>query len=188
MEKKTIGIIVGSLRRESYNKKVALYLSGLLEEEFEVIFPDIGSLVMYNQDLDNDDELPPEWKSFREIIKSLDAVLFVTPEYNRSMPPVLKNALDIASRPPSENAWNAKPGAIVSVAPGKIGGFGANHHLRQSASCLNIYMMQDPEAYIGGIGDLLDENGIPNESTQGFLRKIAESFSNWVGIFSGSAG
>ncbi|MDR0286331.1 MAG: NAD(P)H-dependent oxidoreductase, partial [Clostridiales bacterium] len=141
MDKKTIGILVGSLRRDSFNKKVAEYLSGLLKEQFNVCFPDISSLVMYNQDLDNEKDTPREWLQFRKEVKSLDAVLFVTPEYNRSMPPVLKNALDIASRPYTANSWSGKPGAVVSVSPGKIGGFGASQHLRQSASCLNIYMM-----------------------------------------------
>ncbi|MCL2054057.1 MAG: NAD(P)H-dependent oxidoreductase [Oscillospiraceae bacterium] len=183
MGKKLVGIVVGSLRRDSFSKKVALYLSGLLEERFEVAFLDIGSLAMYNQDLDNEDNAPTEWRQFRQRVRELDAVLFVTPEYNRSMPPVLKNALDIASRPMSENAWSGKPGAVVSVAPGKIGGFGANQHLRQSASCLNIFMLQQPEAYIGGIADSVDESGISDKSTQDFLRSFSNAYTAWVNSF-----
>ncbi|MCL2013988.1 MAG: NAD(P)H-dependent oxidoreductase [Oscillospiraceae bacterium] len=183
MDKKLIGIVVGSLRRASFCKKIALYLSGVLKETFDVTFVDIGSLSMYNQDLDNDENLPVEWKHFRQNVRSLDAVLFVTPEYNRSMPPVLKNALDIASRPMAENAWNEKPGAVISVTPGNLGGFGASHHLRQTASCLNIYMMQQPEAYIGGAAGLVDKNSVSNKDTQDFLRKFAGSFTDWINKF-----
>ncbi|MCL2082667.1 MAG: NAD(P)H-dependent oxidoreductase [Oscillospiraceae bacterium] len=180
MVKKSIGIIVGSLRRDSLSKKTALYLSGLLENSFGVTFINIGSLAIYNQDLDSDRDVPVEWRRFRQSISELDAVLFVTPEYNRSIPPVLKNALDIASRPMSENAWSGKPGAIVSVGAGRVGGFGVNHHLRQSATCLNIYMMQQPEAYIGGIADVMDANGVPDKSTQEFLCKFAADFTEWI--------
>ena len=180
MSKLKIGIMVGSLRRDSFSKKVAQYISSLLEEEFSLSFLDIGCLVMYNQDLDNDDNVPQEWQSYREEVKALDAILFVTPEYNRSIPPVLKNALDIASRPTTDNAWDGKPGAIVSISPGSIGGFGANNHLRQSAACLNILVMPVPETYIGGISASVDENGVHNESLQGFLGKFADAFAAWV--------
>ena len=183
MNKKSIGIIVGSARRDSFSKKVALYLSGLLQERFDVLFLDVGSLAMYNQDLDNEQDAPREWLAFRQSVRPLSAVLFVTPEYNRSMPPVLKNALDIASRPFGENAWNGKPGAVVSIAPGQIGGFGANHHLRQSAACLNIYMMAQPEAYISGVAGLVDADGVSDENTRDFLRKFAGAFTDWVNRF-----
>jgi len=183
MSKKSIGILVGSLRRDSFSKKIAQYLSSLLEEQFDVKFLDIGSLAMYNEDLDNDSDIPLEWRRFRKDVKALDAILFVTPEYNRSMPPVLKNALDIASRPMTENAWGGKPGAVVSISPGKIGGFSSNNHLRQSASCLNIYMMSKPEAYIGGVFDLVDANGVCDESIQEFFRKFAAAFSDWINRF-----
>ena len=183
MSKQSIGILVGSLRRDSFSKKVALYLAKLLDIQFNVVFIEIGSLEMYNQDMDNESDTPQTWLRLRQEIKAVDAVLFVTPEYNRSIPPVLKNALDIASRPMAENAWSGKPGAIVSVSPGGIGGFGANHHLRQSASCVNIYMMPQPEAYVGGITDSVDENGVSCEKTQEFLKKIADAFSNWINRF-----
>jgi len=181
--KKIIGILVGSLRRDSFNKKVARYLATILEEQFEVRFLDIGSLAMYNEDLDNENDMPQQWRDYREAVKALDGVLFVTPEYNRSMPAAMKNALDIASRPYTSNLWGRKPGAVISVSPGMIGGFGANHHLRQSAACLNIYMMQQPEAYIGNIVDLLDADGIPHERTQNTLRRFANAFAAWVNRF-----
>jgi len=183
MDKKSVGILVGSLRRDSFNKKVAQYMAGLLEEQFHVRFIDIGSLVMYNEDLDNEADTPPAWITFRQAVKAVDAVLFVTPEYNRSMPPALKNALDIASRPMGNNAWSGKPGAVISVSPGKIGGFGANHHLRQTAAFLNIYMMQQPEVYISGVDSLVDKDSVSDKGTQDFLHLVANAFADWVRKF-----
>ena len=183
MSKKKLGILVGSLRRDSYSKKVAQYLSGLLEEQFDVSFPDISILTMFNEDLDNGANIPEEWTQFRNEVKSLDAVLFVTPEYNRSVPAVLKNALDVASRPSGKSVWGGKPGAVVSISPGKIGGFGANNHLRQVTTCLNIYIMQTPETYIGGIADAVDSEGISDMSVQDFLLKFATAFTKWVDKF-----
>jgi len=179
MSKKTIGIFVGSLRRDSFSKKVAEYLSGLLAEQFEVKFMDIASVDMFNQDLDNETP-PPEWTRLRREVRGLDAVLFVTPEYNRSMPAALKNALDVASLPYTANAWSGKPGAVVSVSPGNIGGFGGNNHLRQSAACLNILMMQQPEAYIGSVYNSFREDGLPDNRLQAFLRKFADAYAAWV--------
>jgi len=184
MDKKTIGIIVGSLRRDSYCKKAARYLSGLLEENFNVRFVDISDLAMYNEDLDNDSDIPGEWERLRREVKPLDAVLFVTPEYNRSMPAVLKNALDVASRPYGANSWSGKPGAIISVSPGSMGAFGANHSLRQTMSFLNIYMMQQPEAYISNVAGAVDAGGVCDEKLQDFLRQFADAYTNWVNRFS----
>ena len=176
MSKKTIGIVVGSLRRDSFCKKVAYTLSRFLEEQFDIKLIDIFDLALYSEDLDNDSNMPPEWKRLRQDVKALDAVLFVTPEYNRSMPAVLKNALDVASRPYGANNWSGKPGAVISVSPGSMGAFGANHHLRQVASFLNIFMMQQPEAYIGGIADAVDADGVCNEKLQGFFTAIRGCF------------
>jgi len=181
--KKTIGILIGSMRRDSISRKVAHYLAGLLEEQFDVIFLDIASLAMYNEDIDNESDMPQEWRQFRQSVKAVDAVLFVTPEYNRSMPAVIKNALDVASRPYTANAWSKKPGAVVSISPGPVGGFGANQHLRQSASCLNIYLMQQPEAYLGNIINSIDADGVSDKRTQDFLGKFANAFMDWVNKF-----
>ena len=180
MGKKVIGILVGSLRRESFSKKIALHLAGLLKAQFDVKFLDIGNLAMYNQDLDDDNATPKAWQDFRQEVKALDGVLFVTPEYNRSFPPVLKNALDIASRPYGKNAWAGKPGAAVSVSPGKLGGFGANHHLRQAVAFLDIFMMGQPEAYIGEVIPMLNETGVADENLKKFLQLFADSFVKWV--------
>lgn len=140
---------------------------------------EIGQLALYNQDLD---EAPPQsWTSFREQIKSADAVLFVTPEYNRSVPGVLKNAIDVGSRPYPHNVWNGKPGAVLSLSPGAVGGFGANHHLRQSMVFLNVPMMQQPEAYIGRAADLFDDAGaMTNEGTRKFFESFITAFSAWI--------
>jgi len=182
MNKKKLGIFVGSLRRDSYSKKVAKYLAGLLDEQFEVKYPDISRLALYNEDLDVEG-IPEEWQVFRDEVKALDAVLFVTPEYNRSVPAVLKNALDVASRPSGKSVWGGKPGAIASVSPGKIGGFGANNHLRQTTTCLNILIMQKPEAYIGDIAAAVDADGVSDKSVQDYLRNYAVEFTNWVNRF-----
>lgn len=140
----------------------------------------IGELPVYNQDLDDENIPPMAWVSFRERMKAFDAVLFVTPEYNRSVPAVLKNALDVGSRPYGQSIWDGKPGAVVSVSPGTISGFGANHHLRQSLVFLNIPAMQQPEAYIGNAATLFDDNGaLNNERTREFLQNFMEAFAIW---------
>jgi chromate reductase len=153
-------------------------LARLAPDGLEMEIVEIGQLPIYNQDLDEDP--PAEWVEFRERIRAADAFLFVTPEYNRSVPAVLKNAIDIGSRPYGKSAWNGKPGAVVSVSPGAIGGFGANQHLRQSMVFLNVPMMQQPEAYIGGAGDIFDDSAQPNERTTQFLRKFISAYAAWV--------
>ncbi len=181
MEKKRIAVIVGSLRKESFNRKMAKALMKLSPDSLNPEFVEIGGLPLYNQDLD---ESPPvEWTEFRERLKNFDGVLFVTPEYNRSVPGVLKNAIDVGSRPYGKSVWNGKPGAVVSVSPGAIGGFGANHHLRQSMVFLNVPMMQQPEAYIGNAATLFDVGGnLTNDSTKEFASKFMAAFAEWVEI------
>ncbi|MCL2782795.1 MAG: NAD(P)H-dependent oxidoreductase [Propionibacteriaceae bacterium] len=183
---KTIGLVVGSLRRDSFCKKVATYVGDALADQFDVTVVDISDLPLYNEDLDHDGCVPPQWARLRHDVGALDAVIFVTPEYNRSMPAVIKNAMDVASRPYGANVWSGKPGAVISVSPGAIGGFGANHHLRQVASFLNIYMMQQPEAYIGGIAGAVDANGVTDERVQDFLQQIAKAFTDWVNQLDGA--
>jgi chromate reductase, NAD(P)H dehydrogenase (quinone) len=135
---------------------------------------------LYNQDLEGENA-PAAWVSFRQKIKSADAVLFVTPEYNRSVPGALKNALDVAARPFGKNMWDGIPGAVISVSPGAIGAFGANHALRQSLVFLNVPAMQLPEAYIGGATDLFDAAGkLTNPITRDFLKKFGQSFAKWI--------
>jgi chromate reductase len=140
---------------------------------------EIGHLPLFNQDFEAN---PPQAVTeFKQRIQAADAVLFVTPEYNRSVPGALKNAIDVGSRPYGQSAWNGKPGAVISVSPGAIGGFGANHHLRQSMVFLNVPMMQQPEAYIGNAANLFDDKGnIANDSTRDFMQKFLQSFSQWI--------
>ncbi len=182
MSKKTIGIIVGSLRKESFNKAIANYVASITPSDYEVKFIDIGGLEIFNQDLEGNP--PASWTKLREDVKSADGFLFFTPEYNRSIPAVLKNALDVASRPYGENSWAGKPAGIVSVSLGSIAGFGANHHLRQIFTFLDIHPLQQPEAYIGDVTSLLDGNGnLVNEGTQSFLKTYLDAFINWVEKF-----
>jgi chromate reductase len=174
---RTVAVVVGSLRKDSVSRKLA--------KAFESVTPElkftevaIGALPHFNQDLE---ETPPaEWVAFREQIKAADAVLFVTPEYNRSIPGVLKNAIDVGSRPYGSSVWNGKPGAVISSSPGAIGGFGANHHLRQSLVFLNVPVLS-LEAYVGGVFSLFDDKGeLINESTRDFLRGYGEAFTAWI--------
>jgi chromate reductase, NAD(P)H dehydrogenase (quinone) len=177
---KDIVVIVGSLRKESFNRKMANALRELAPASLELGIVEIGQLPLYNQDLDPDN-VPAAWKEFRDRMKKADGVLFITPEYNRSIPAPLKNAIDVGSRPYGKSVWDQKPAAVISVSPGQIGGFGANHHLRQSLVFLNMPTMQQPEAYIGGADKLFDASGkITNDGTRGFLTKFMEAYAAWV--------
>ncbi|WP_455282761.1 NADPH-dependent FMN reductase [Cupriavidus necator] len=172
-------VLVGSLRKESYNRKLAKALIALAPAQLKLEIVEIGELQLYNQDLD---EKPPQtWTAFRDRVRRADAVLFVTPEYNRSVPAPLKNAIDVGSRPYGSSVWDGKPGGVISASPGAVGGFGANHHLRQSLVFLNIPVLQQPEVYIAGVNKLLDEQGgIANESTKEFLSKYLAAFAGWI--------
>jgi chromate reductase, NAD(P)H dehydrogenase (quinone) len=177
---KRIAMIVGSLRKESFNRKMAMNFAGLAPQSLKLELVEIGQLPMYNQDLD---ENPPnEWVAFREKLKAYDGVIFFTPEYNRSVPGVLKNAIDVGSRPYGKNVWDKKPAAVISVSPGAAGAFGANHHLRQSLVSLNMPTMQQPEAYIGGAAKIFDESGKLNDSTREFAAKIVNAFAGWMNL------
>ena len=183
MQSKKIAVLVGSLRKESFSRKTAKAMMLLTPESLTLEIIEIGGLPIYNQDLE--EKPPAAWTDFRERLKSFDGVLFVTPEYNRSIPAVLKNAIDVGSRPYGKNIWDGKPGAVASVSPGALGGFGANHHLRQSLVFINVLTMAQPEAYIGGAAKLFDEReNLTNESTREFLKKFMNAFADWVAIFS----
>ena len=179
MKSKKIAVIVGSLRKESFSRKIAKALIALAPESLSLEILEIGELQMYNQDLE---EVPPAaWTEFRSRLKGFDGVLFVTPEYNRSVPAVMKNAIDIGSRPYGKNSWDGKPGGIVSVSPGALSGFGANHHLRQSLVFVNVPAMQQPEAYIGNAAKLFDNNGkLKDESTREYHQKFIDAYAKWV--------
>ena len=175
-------VLVGSLRRASFSGMLANALMSLAPSSMEPEVVEIGHLPFYNQDLERMiDPSPAPWTAFRQRVKAADAVLFVTPEYNRSVPAVLKNVLDVGSRPYGSSVWDRKPGAIVSGSPGAIGAFGANHHLRQSLVFLNVPTLQQPEAYIGHADKLFDEHGkLVSDGTGKFLQGFMQAFANWV--------
>lgn len=176
-----IGIIVGSLRKEAWSRKLAKALIALAPPSLSFEIIEISQLTLFNQD--EEASPPASWVEFKKQIQAVDGVLFVTPEYNRSIPGALKNALDIASRPYGQSAWDGKPGAVVSLSVGAPGGFGANQHLRQCFVFLNIPCMQQPEAYIGQVGNLFDEQGkLNNESTKQFLSKFMTAYGDWVDV------
>ena len=176
----SVCVLVGSLRKASLNGMLANTLMSLAPSSMKLETVEIGQLPFFNQDLETA-ATPAPWTAFRQRIKAADAVLFVTPEYNRSVPAALKNALDVGSRPYGSSVWDRKPGAIVSCSPSAIGAFGANHHLRQSLVFLNVPTMQQPEAYFGHADKLFDEQGkLVNDGTRKFLQEFMQAFANWV--------
>jgi len=175
-----VAVIVGSLRAGSKTRQLAKAIIAEAPADLEFEFVEIGDLAIYNEDLETNHP-PAAWARFRSEIRGADAVLFVTPEYNRSVPGVLKNAIDVGSRPYGQAVFSGKPAAIVSGSPGGIGGFGANHHLRQSLVFLNMPVLQQPEAYIGGLWDMFDDAGnVKSEDTRMFLRTIVQAFAEWI--------
>jgi chromate reductase len=174
-----VAILIGSLRKESFNRKVANVVQRLTPASLQFEEVPIGDLPFYNEDLDTSSP-PPQWATFRQRIKPVDAVLFFTPEYNRSVPAVLKNAIDVGSRPYGQSVFAGKPAGVISVSIGPISGFGANHHLRQSLVFLDMPALQQPEVYIGNASGLFDDAGKLNESTQKFLKTYLDAFEKWV--------
>ena len=175
-----IAIIVGSLREGSLNRKMARAICAIRDDNLDCSMVEMGDLPLYNQDLDAD---PPEpWVRFRDEVRPADGVLFVSPEYNRGIPGVLKNAIDVGSRPYGQSVFDKKPAAIVTVSPGSIGGFGANHQIRQTCVFLNMPVMQQPEAYLGHVSDdSFDENGqLKDGPLKELVTKLAHAFHDWV--------
>lgn len=177
-----IAIVVGSLRKESINRKIAQSMCAIRGDGLECTMVEIGNLPLYNQEYDNSPEEPESYRSFRDRIAAADGVLFCTPEYNRGVPGVLKNAIDVGSRPYGHSVWNGKPAAIISASPGSIGGFGANHQLRQACVFLNMPVMQQPEAYLGHVtDDSFDADGcLKDGPLKQVVEKIAHAFHEWV--------
>jgi chromate reductase len=182
MEKLKIAVIVGSLRKESFNLKTAKALIALAPDNLDFEILNIGDLPLFNEDLEASP--PAEWLRLKKEIAAVDGLLFFTPEYNRSIPAALKNAIDVGSRPYGQNSWDGKPAAIVSVSIGFISGFGANHHLRQSLVFINVPTMPQPEAYIGNASELFDDQGnLISESKKKSLKAFAAAFEQWVSVF-----
>jgi chromate reductase len=175
-----IGIIVGSLREGSINRKIARSMCAIRDDDLDCSMIEIGDLPLFNQDLEM---TPPEqWVRFKDQVVAVDGILFCSPEYNRGMPGVLKNAIDVGSRPYGKSVWDRKPAAIITASTGAIGGALANHQIRQSCVFLNVPVMQQPEAYLGKISD--DSFGEDGLLVDGPLKKIVEklahAFAEWV--------
>jgi chromate reductase len=174
-----IAVLVGSLRKHSLNRLLAQEVAVLSPASLALQLIEIGDVPLYNDDWDLDP--PSAWVSLRSRIARADGVLFVSPEYNRSIPAALKNAIDVLSRPYGKNALDAKPAAIITTSPGALGGFGANHHLRQVLMCLNVRTLPTPEAYIGNAANLFDERGkLVEPNVSEFLTNFMLSFEEWV--------
>lgn len=175
-----IAIIVGSLRQASLNRKVARSICALRGDNLNCSIVEIGDLPLYNQDYDTN---PPEqYVQFRKQLVEADGVLFCSPEYNRGIPGVLKNAIDVGSRPYGQSVFDKKPAAIVTASPGSIGGFGANHQIRQACVFLNMPVMQQPEAYLSNVtDDSFDESGcLKDGPLKDLVSVLAHAFHDWV--------
>lgn len=182
MTRYKIAVVVGSIREGSLNRKIARAMCAATPESLECRIVEIGDLPLYDPDIDND---PPEaWVRFREEIASSQGVLFVTPEYNRSIPGPLKNAIDVGSRPYGHSVWAKKPAAVATASPSGIGGFGANHHLRQCSVFLDMPMMQQPEAYFGGVSDdkFEADGSIADEGLRKVTESFGQAFAGWVDL------
>lgn len=179
-EQSNVAVLIGSLRKQSFNRRAAKALIGIAPASLRLEIVEIGALPLYDQDLDDENRPPQAWQDFRDAMRDRDGVLFVTAEYNRSVPAVLKNAVDVGSRPYGKSIWDRKPAAVMSVSPGAIGAFGANHHLRQSLVFLNMPTMQQPEAYVGNAAALFNDDGSLTEKSKDFFSTFIESFAAWI--------
>ena len=175
-----VAVIVGSLRKDSLNRKAAEALAALAPATLALEIVAIGDLPLYDEDLEGDGA-PEAWTKFRQQVSQADAVLFVTPEYNRSVPGLLKNAIDVGSRPYGQAVWAGKPAAVMSTSMGALGGFGANHHLRQMLTFFDMPVLQQPEAYVGNAHTLFDEHGnVSNEVSQAFFKRFIDTFGTLI--------
>lgn len=174
-----IAVLVGSLRKDSFTRKVAKAVAALTPG-LQWDFVDISRVSAYNQDLESTP--PADWVAFRDELKPADGFLFATPEYNRSVPGVLKNAIDVASRPYGKSSFGyGKPAGVVSVSPGSLGAFGANHHLRQSLVFLDCIVLPQPEMYVNNAGKLFDDAGnLTNDDTKALFTKFGAAFTDFV--------
>jgi chromate reductase len=183
----TIGIVIGSLQANGLSRKLANGVRQLGSDRLMLEIIEIGDLPLYHPD--RDDGTVSAWQAFRWAVAPLDGVLFITPEYNRSVPAALKNAIDVGSRPYGASVWSRKPAAIISQSPGALGGFGANHHLRQSLVFLDMPAMQQPEAYLGHSAALFDDTGaLVDGSGKTFLEGFVTAFAAWIAVHASAAG
>ncbi len=186
---KDIAVLVGSLRADSVNRKAALALRAAAPEGLTLDLIAIGHLPFYDQDFDADPASTPQaYAEFRNRVARAAGAIFVTPEYNRSFPAVLKNAIDIGTLPYGKNVWSGKPAGVISVSMGALGGFGANQQLRLQLANVNMVVLQQPEVYIGGGDKLFDTAGnVTGDATRAFVRSYLESFASWTERFAAPA-
>jgi chromate reductase len=180
MKNLKVAVLVGSLRRESINRKLARAVEKLAPEALKFEHVAIGDLPLYNQDFDS--AYPPECTRLKQQIETADALLFVTPEYNRSVPGVLKNAIDIASRPWGTNSFAGKPGAMIGASIGATGSALAQQHLRNVLAYLDVPLLGQPEVFIKFTDGLIDDDGnIGNDGTRQFLQGFVDRYVEWIG-------
>ena len=178
MRQYKIAVVIGSLHKDSFNRKMADAIEKLAPAEFTFQKMRIDDLPLYNQD--DDMHQAESVKRMKDEIKDSQGLLFITPEYNRSLPGVLKNAIDHASRPPGQNAWGGKPAGILGVSPGVIGTAMAQQHLRNVLSALNVLTLAQPDAYIQAKDGLFDETGGIGPESKPFLQKWMDRYVAWV--------
>jgi chromate reductase len=181
MSKYQIAVIVGSLRKDSLNRKLATALGMLEHPELSLKQLQIGELPLYNQD--DDDNQAESVKRLKFEIKSAQGLLFVTPEYNRSIPGVLKNAIDHASHPQGQNSWEGKPAGIVGISVGTIGTALAQQHLRNILACLDVPTLAQPEAFIQLKDGLFDDAGHIGAECKPFFQNWMNKYVSWVKKF-----
>lgn len=174
-----VGFIVGSLRENSFSEQWAKNMQAMFPSNYEVEYLNFSNLQLYSEDYDGNE--PQEYLDFREKIKQQDAIVFFTPEYNRSIPGGLKNAIDVGSRPYGASVWDSKPALVVSHSISGISGALVNHVLRQSLTFLNMPVLQQPEVYLPISQNLLDENGkINNDETKAFLQSVVDAYVDFA--------
>ncbi|SLJ94390.1 NADPH-dependent FMN reductase [Novosphingobium mathurense] len=179
-----IAVIVGSLRADSFNRRLAKAMVALPEAQgHSFTFADIGALPLYNQD--QDDDQPQAVRDLKTLVTESDGVIFATPEYNRSIPGVLKNAIDHGSRPPGHSCWKGKPAGVIGTSPGKLGTAAAQQHLRNVLAVLDMPTLGLPEAYLQWSDDLLTAQGQFAQATAGFAGKWMKAFLGYVALHAG---
>ncbi|MFT3762728.1 MAG: NADPH-dependent FMN reductase [Pseudoxanthomonas sp.] len=179
MARPKVAVIVGSLRKGSFNRQLARAVEKLADDALELVPVGIGGLPLYDQD--DDENLPAASARFKQAIESADALLFVTPEYNRSIPGVLKNAIDIGTRPAGKNSFAGKRAAVIGASPGAHGTVSAQQHLRNVLSAVGLAVLPQPEIAIQYKEGLIDENGeIADERTRKFLLGFVRTFADWL--------
>lgn len=176
-----IGLVIGSLRRESMSRKLGEQLKTLAPASFEWHELATGDLPLYNGDAEADN--PAAWQRFREGVRASDGIVFIVPEYNRSLPGAVKNAIDVASKPNGKNLWPGKPTIVIAQSSGPLGGLAGSFALKQTLAGAGALTMPHPEVYLSRVATLFGEDGRLVSDTQEFLRGVLASFDNWCARF-----